>query len=349
MKNYWWKILGALLILYTIVGGMTVPIKSGIVKVTPNSIQSGSEVEIQIDGYNSNYDQSDDLAVWLKAGNTTAIKATKVSAINATSLKANFTLPNELPSEGSFHTLSVVVNSKIDGISLLPDHVALQAGAMDTLNRTQWSEINNLVRKEGFNFPYRNILVESIRNTFYHIPLWFAMVMIFFVAVVYSILQLYKPQVKYDAYAVAFTEIGVLLGILGTVTGAIWAKNTWGQYWSWDIKQNVSIIAMLVYLAYFVLRGSFDDHEKGGRISAVYNIFAFAALIPLLFVIPRMASSLHPGNGGNPGMGGEDLDNTMKYFLYPAFFGWFLVGMWMASLRARFIILRDKYLLKMND
>ena len=132
------------------------------------------------------------------------------------------------------------------------------------------------------------------------------------------------------------------------MTGAIWAKHTWGQYWSWDIKQNMSAIAIMVYLAYFVLRGSFEDREKSARISAVYNIFAFASLIPLLVVIPRLTESLHPGNGGNPGMGGEDLDNTMKYFLYPAFIGWFLFSMWMSNLRSRFLILKDKMMLRFN-
>ncbi|MEL6923730.1 MAG: cytochrome c assembly protein, partial [Bacteroidota bacterium] len=62
-------------------------------------------------------------------------------------------------------------------------------------------------------------------------------------------------------------------------------------------------------------------------------IFAFAALIPLIFVIPRMTEgSLHPGNGGNPGFGGEDLDNTMRMVFYPAIIGWILMGMWMSRL-----------------
>jgi len=95
-------------------------------------------------------------------------------------------------------------------------------------------------------------------------------------------------------------------------------------------------------MAFFVLRSSFDDEDKKARISNVYNVFAFSTLIPLLFVIPRLYDSLHPGNGGNPGLGTEDLDNTMRMVLYPAVFGWLLLGLWMAQLLKRMSALRDK-------
>ncbi|NNE28892.1 MAG: cytochrome c biogenesis protein CcsA, partial [Saprospiraceae bacterium] len=160
----------------------------------------------------------------------------------------------------------------------------------------------------------------------------------------HSVSHLSKPDYRSDFLAASYTSVGILYGVLGTITGALWAKYTWGEYWSWDPKQNVAAVALLIYFAYFILRGSFEDPEKAGRLSAVYNIFAFAAMIPLLFVVPRLTSSLHPGNGGNPGFGGEDLDNTMRYFLYPAVIGWILIGVWIAKLRARFLVLRDQVL-----
>ena len=58
----------------------------------------------------------------------------------------------------------------------------------------------------------------------------------------------------------------------------------------------------MVIKEYLVLRNSLEDQQQKARVSAIYNVFAFAALIPLLFILPRMTdSSLHPGNGGNPG------------------------------------------------
>ncbi|MGB1216370.1 MAG: cytochrome c biogenesis protein CcsA, partial [Saprospiraceae bacterium] len=201
------------------------------------------------------------------------------------------------------------------------------------------------------SFPYRNILYETIRNLFYHVPLWFAMLIIFFVAAIYSSMYLATNLNgniglrKYDQLALGFTQVGVLYGILGLITGAVWARWTWGEWWSFDVKQNMSAIAMLIYLAYLVLRASFsDDFQKQARISAVYNIFSFTTLIPLLFVIPRLYDSLHPGNGGNPGFGGEDLDNTMRMVFYPAIIGWILLGIWLSQLTYRFIRLKERWL-----
>jgi heme exporter protein C len=80
-------------------------------------------------------------------------------------------------------------------------------------------------------------------------------------------------------------------------------------------------------------------------LASAYNIFAFIALIPLVFVIPRLTDSLHPGNGGNPALGGEDLDNTLRMIFYPSIIGLTLIGVWMASLYYRVIKAREKILL----
>jgi heme exporter protein C len=75
-----------------------------------------------------------------------------------------------------------------------------------------------------------------------------------------------------------------------------------------------------------------EDGMQRARLSAGYNLFAFALLIPLLFIVPRMTDSLHPGNGGNPALGGEDLDHKMRLVFYPAVIGFTLLGAWIAQL-----------------
>ena len=77
------------------------------------------------------------------------------------------------------------------------------------------------------------------------------------------------------------------------------------------------------------------DEQQRGRVSAVYNVFAYAAMIPLLFVLPRIYDSLHPGNGGNPGLNFFDLDGKLRMVFYPAIIGWALLGLWLAELRLR--------------
>ena len=135
--------------------------------------------------------------------------------------------------------------------------------------------------------------------------------------------------------ATALVTAGTVFGILGLVTGMWWSNYTWGAPWSWDVKQNTSAICLLIYMAYFILRSSFEDPERKARISAAYNVFAAAMIIPLLFVIPRMTDSLHPGNGGNPAFGGEDLDNTMRMVFYPAVIAWTLLGLWISNILFR--------------
>ncbi|MEM9260408.1 MAG: cytochrome c biogenesis protein CcsA, partial [Bacteroidota bacterium] len=121
------------------------------------------------------------------------------------------------------------------------------------------------------------------------------------------------------------------------------AKYTWGSFWSWDIKQFTTLIALLIYAGYFVLRAAFPDPEQRARLGAAYNIFAFVCLIPLIYILPRLSgNSLHPGAAGNPAFGGEDLDNTMRMVFYPIIIGWTLFGFWMAGIGYRLRLAKER-------
>lgn len=186
-----------------------------------------------------------------------------------------------------------------------------------------------------FDVPRLNIVNETIRALYFHVPMWFGMVVLFCVSTVYAVQYLRNPSIQKDINSVEFANIGLMLGLLGIFTGMVWANYTWGSPWHGDPKQNGAAISLLVYLAYFVLRGSVENEEQRARLSAVYNIFAFAAMIPLIFIIPRMTSSMHPGSGGNPGFNMYDLDSKMRMVFYPAVAGWILLGIWIATLRIR--------------
>jgi heme exporter protein C len=190
--------------------------------------------------------------------------------------------------------------------------------------------------------PRLSIVNETVRALYFHVPMWFGMVGLFIVSGWYAWRYIKNPSFENDLYSVEFARVGLVFGILGIITGMIWANYTWGTPWHGDPKQNGAAIALLVYLAYFILRSSADNEEKRARLSAAYNLFAFAAMIPLIFVIPRMMSSMHPGSGGNPGFNMYDLDSRMRLVFYPAVLGWTLLGVWIATLCVRYRILLDK-------
>jgi heme exporter protein C len=188
-------------------------------------------------------------------------------------------------------------------------------------------------------------LYESMRNFFFHVPMWFSQFGLLTVSLVFSIMYLRNQQLNKDLFAVEFARTGTVMGFLGLITGMIWAKYTWGAWWSNDPKQTGAAIAILVYCAYFILRNSITDIDKRSRVAAVYNIFAYFLYIPLIFILPRMVESLHPGgkgSEGNPGLGGGSLDSSLKGIFWPGVLGWLLLGLWISTLRFRVRALEEK-------
>ena len=188
-------------------------------------------------------------------------------------------------------------------------------------------------------------LQQSIRNLFFHVPMWFGMMILFIISAVYAVKFLKNPSSTNDFYSAEYARTGIVFGLLGLTTGAIWANYQWGKPWSGDPKQNGAAIALLIYMAYFVLRGSFTDDDKKARISSVYNIFAFFMLFPTLWILPRLAESLHPGglgSEGNPGLNPKDSNVHMKLVFWPAVIGWTLLGVWITTLRIRLQIIKEK-------
>lgn len=177
---------------------------------------------------------------------------------------------------------------------------------------------------------------QTSRNLFYHVPMWIAMYTQFAISVVYSVRYLASNDLKRDIVASSAGSIGVLFGLMGFATGSLWATYTWGGTLTDDPKQMSTALALLIYLAYLVLRLSFTDLDKRARVSAIFNVFAFALLIPLTYIIPRMVDSLHPGSSSSPGFRSKDTDGTMMQVFYPAMIGWALFSVWLFTLRVRY-------------
>jgi heme exporter protein C len=197
-------------------------------------------------------------------------------------------------------------------------------------------------------------LQETIRNLYFHVCMWFAMMILFTVSVVNAIKYLRTFNLKYDIYARQYAVVGIVMGVLGYATGAIWMTYTWAdpnnpafQSFSALAREPKLIgaaIALLIYFAYLVLRDSVTDMDKRARISSVYNIFAYAMLFPSIWILPRVMDSLHPGREGNPALNTSDIDGSMRIVFYPAVIGWTLLGVWITTLKIRLNVLKEKKL-----
>ncbi len=179
------------------------------------------------------------------------------------------------------------------------------------------------------------ILLESARNLFWHVPMWMTMSVMFFASLVYSIRYLAGGDPIHDRKAEALTRTGIWFGICGLLTGSLWARFTWGAWWTFaEPKMNLAALAMLIYAAYLVLRSAVDDPTQKARLSAVYNVFAATTLPFLLYVIPRQLPSLHPGADGNPAFS-EITAPELRYIFYPAVLGFIGLAIWIANLHYR--------------
>ncbi len=190
--------------------------------------------------------------------------------------------------------------------------------------------------------PMIPILWETSRNLFLHVPMWFTMIAIFSVGLVYSIRYLKNGDFDMDTHAETATAVGIVFGICGLLTGAMWARFTWGAWWTFaEPKLNLSALAMMIYVAYFILRSAFDDPEKRAKVAAVYNIFAASTIPFLLFIIPRQLPSLHPGADGNPAF--SDLTAPeLRWIFYPAIVGFIGLAFWMKEILYRYKKLQQK-------
>ena len=344
MYHKYWKIAGIIIFVYVLIGGMTSPLNPGLTKVSPNSVIAGQPVSVRCRGYNTNFTSGGSTSAWLKMDSVHLIKAVAVRPIDENTTELDFKIPEYFPVNSQSTYLTLITYNGVDGPAVMPS--AIYVSKIKRGDDDEWLDrIDISINTPAeIRFPYRSILEETIRNPFFHIALWMSMIVLLLVGLYHAIKYLATKDMRHDKMSSSFNQTAIVYGLLGLATGSIWARYTWGTWWTSDVKLNMAAITMLIYLAYFVLRSSTIDFEKRARISAVYSIFSFALLLPLIFVIPRLTDSLHPGNGGNPALGGEDLDNTLRLFFYPSIIALIMIGTWISTLVYRAHVLQDRIL-----
>jgi heme exporter protein C len=148
---------------------------------------------------------------------------------------------------------------------------------------------------------------------------------------------------KYDIKSTAAAELGFAFSILATITGSIWAKFSWGSFWNWDPRETSIFVLLLIYGAYFSLRSALEIEERRATLSAVYSIVAFVTVPFFVFIMPRMMTGLHPGEGSAAPIvnanGKMYMETSMRYVFYASLLGFTFLYIWLFNLRSKIGIL----------
>ncbi len=150
---------------------------------------------------------------------------------------------------------------------------------------------------------------------YFHVPIAVTAYLAFSVVFISGIMYLRTKKEKWDVRAISASEIGVIFSLLTLVTGSLWARSAWGEYWvSWDVRLNTSLVLFLTYLSYLMVRKAVDEPEKRARLSAVFGIIGFTG-VPLSFLSIRLwnRATVHPvvvGPGGG-GISGDTVIGTV--------------------------------------
>jgi heme exporter protein C len=143
---------------------------------------------------------------------------------------------------------------------------------------------------DAFQGPIQKIL-------YLHAPCAFAAYLGFAMTALFGGLYLWRGEERFDRFAVASAGVGVVFCTLVLLTGPIWAKGTWGRWWSWDLRLTLTLLLYLIYLAYILLRSFTEGSERTARFAAVYGI-AGLLVIPLNYFAIDLAGgrAIHPEN-----------------------------------------------------
>lgn len=337
MKQIWWKVLSVILLGYTLISGFLIPLQPGLLPADQSTVQNG-ELTLSVTGHRTHFTQATDNQAVL-ANKDLRICGEILNVADDRHLTARFVVPDTLYSR----SFNLFVNNAVDGTMFLQGVAYYQDAIVDSSRVQRGCEVAVSTEKSaGFAFPFQPTIFETIRNLLFHVPMWFTMFLIMLISVIHSVKYLMNPKRESDLKAETAARVGLLFGVLGLVTGSIWARFTWGAWWVNDPQLNGAFVTFLIYVGYLVLRAGVGDDLKKARVSAVYNIFAYVILFILLMILPKFSESLHPGKGGNPGFNAYDLNSSLRAVFYPAVIGWMLLGYWIYQIQLRTNRLRTK-------
>ena len=129
---------------------------------------------------------------------------------------------------------------------------------------------------------------------FFHVPAAWTAIVAAITALILSVMFLKTKNFKYDAGAVAVTEVGLAFLAANLVTGSIWARVIWGIWWTWDVRLTSALVCWLLYAGYLMLRHAIEEPTQRATFAAVFSILAFLD-VPIVYFSIRWFRTQHPG------------------------------------------------------
>jgi len=164
-----------------------------------------------------------------------------------------------------------------------------------------------------FYAPLEAVMGQVQRVFYFHVANAWVGMLGFMVAAIAGIAYLRKGDRKWDIVGLSAIEISFVFFFTAIVSGSIWARGSWGTWWTWDPRLTTAAICELVYAAYFLLRQGIDDPDRRARFGAVYALLSFIS-VPLTFISIRIFRTIHPviiGSGGSGAEGSFDMSPRM--------------------------------------
>ncbi len=127
---------------------------------------------------------------------------------------------------------------------------------------------------------------------------------------------------KWDIIELAAVEISLVFFLIAIISGSIWARPSWGAYWTWEPRLTTAAILEMVYIAYLLLRQGMDDPDRRARFSAVYTLIG-AISVPITFFSIRLFRTIHPvviGSGAGAASGSFEMSSKMLITMFFALF-----------------------------
>ncbi|HNT25522.1 MAG TPA: cytochrome c biogenesis protein CcsA [Anaerolineales bacterium] len=173
-----------------------------------------------------------------------------------------------------------------------------------------------------FYAPLEAVMGQVQRVFYFHVATAWVGMLGFLVAAIAGVAYLVKQDRKWDIVGLSAVEISLVFFFIAIVSGSIWAKPSWGTWWTWEPRLTTAAIVELVYAAYLLLRQGLEDPERRARFGAVYAILGFIS-VPLTFISIRLFRTIHPVVVGS---------GAAAFDMSPAMLQTFLFSLWTFSL-----------------